>query len=415
MLAPPTIPCSGRPAHNRPMRAWMRWTVGLGGAAVLLGAGAVAGLSQWASSDDFRTRAQQAASQALGVPVQLGRIDVTLWPLPAVALREVRVQTQPPLTLAQVDATPLWSSLLVGRPALDALVVREAVLPQVGLLALAAGLQKQAPATPAATPLALPRRIVLDKVTWIDAARQALTVDAEISFGDAPLPQAARIAVVAGRFAGAHARLDRDQDAWQLRAEIGGGTLAGPLRLAPQRGGGWRLSGELATDRVEVAALTAPSRTLTGKLDARTTLQADFKDPGGLADAMRTQTRLTVRKAVIHGIDLAQAVRTLGISRSGNTALDTLTGQVTTQGRAVQMSNLVATSGSLSATGDVRLAPDRTLNGRVVAALGGIAGVPLQVGGTLDAPTASPAGLTVPAVQGLGDAIGKGFQGLFGK
>jgi hypothetical protein len=62
---------------------------------------------------------------------------------------------------------------------------------------------------------------------------------------------------------------------------------------------------------------------MTGRIEAKTTLQADFKDPAELADAMRTQTRFTVRNAVLHGIDLAQAVRTLGISRGGQTALDT--------------------------------------------------------------------------------------------
>ncbi|HZY17406.1 MAG TPA: hypothetical protein VFE82_02940 [Ramlibacter sp.] len=394
------------------MRAWMKWGAGAGATAVVVGAVGLGAVWRWASSDDFRGRAQQAASQALGVPVQLGRIEVALWPSIAVALRDVRVQTQPALTLEQIDATPQWPALLAGRPALDALVVRNAVLPQQGLVALAAGLQKPS-TTPTAAPV-LPRRILLDRVTWVDATGQRLTVDAEVAFGDQPLPHSARVDIVGGRYAGAKARLQREADAWQLRADIGGGTVRGPLRLAPQRAGGWRLSGELVTEKVEVSALTAPSRPLTGKLDARTTLQADFRDAGALADAMRTQTRFTVRQAVVHGIDLAQAVRTLGISRDGQTQLDTLTGQVATQGKLVHMTNLVATSGSLAANGQVTLAPDLALSGRVVASLAGALGVPLQVAGTLDAPSVSPAGLSIPAAEGLGDRIGKGLKGLFG-
>ena len=163
-----------------------------------------------------------------------------------------------------------------------------------------------------------------------------------------------------------------------------------------------------------MAALTAPSRSLTGRLEARTHLQADFKDPGQLAEAMRTQTRFTVRRAVLHGVDLAAAVRTLGISRDGQTALDTLTGNVATQGKVVHLSNLVANSGMLSATGEVSLLADRSLNGRINAALGGSAlsaGVPLRVAGTLDAPSVSPAGVPLPTSQALGDRI----KGLFGK
>jgi hypothetical protein len=273
-------------------------------------------------------------------------------------------------------------------------------------------LQKQEgkPAKAAAPPV-LPRRIVLERVTWIDAKGQKLTIDAEVAFAGELLPHTARVDVVAGRFAGAKARLERQSEAWQLRAEIGGGTITGPLRLVPVRGGGSRLTGELATDRVEVAALTAPSRPLTGRLQARTTLSADFKEPAALADAMRSQTQFTVRKAVVHGVDLAKAVTTLGVSRGGQTALDTLTGQVTTQGSVVQLSNLVANSGLLSAMGQVALAADKTLNGRVVVELGGVAGMPLQVSGTMDAPSVTPAGVALP----LGDKIGQGIRGLFGK
>jgi hypothetical protein len=386
------------------MHAQSKWAIGIVGGVVVLVGVAVAALAQWAGSADFRVRAQLAASQALGVPVSLGEIDVTLWPALGVAVSDVRIHTRPALTLAQIDATPVWSSMLLGQPALDALVVRQAVLPQQGILALMAALQKQAPKAAGKTgdPMAnLPRRIELDQVTWVDASKQRLTVNAEVRFGGEPLPDNASVEVVGGRYTGTKARLEREGDAWQLQADVGGGTLTGPLRLQAQRGGGWRLSGEIATDKVEVAALTAPSRSLTGKLEARTSLQADFKDPGALVDALRTQTRFTVRRAVLHGIDLAAAVRTLGISRSGETPFDTLTGQVTTQGQAVQLSNLVANSGSLSATGQVALSPERALNGRVnVTLAGGALGVPVNVGGTMDTPSATPAGLTLPGLFG---------------
>ena len=70
---------------------------------------------------------------------------------------------------------------------------------------------------------------------------------------------------------------------------------------------------------------------------------------------------------------------------------DTLTGQVATQGKVVQLSNLVANSGSLAATGNVVLAGDHSLSGRAnVTLAGGAIGVPLTVGGTLEAPSASP-------------------------
>jgi hypothetical protein len=401
------------------MRGSTKWAAGgLAGVGVLAVTALVA-VGQWASSEDFRGRAQAAARQALGVPVQLGGVEVSYWPLGA-RVRGVQVQTRPAITLEQVEATPVWLSLLAGKPALDALVVRNAVLPQQGIVALAAAAQKSdakagaQPATPTAAP-ALPRRILLDQVTWVDAAGQKLTVNAEVAFGDEPLPRDAKVDITGGRYAGAKLRLVREDEVWQLRGEIGGGTIAGPLRLAPGKAGSWRLTGDLATDKVEVAALTAPSRSFTGRLEARTSLQADFKDPGQLADVLRTQTRFTVRGAVLHGVDLAAAVRTLGVSRDGQTVLDTLTGQVATQGKAVHLTNLVASSGMLSATGDVSLAADRSLSGKINAALGGSAlsaGVPLKVAGTLDAPSVSPAGVPLPSSQAA-SSLGDKFMGLF--
>jgi uncharacterized protein involved in outer membrane biogenesis len=401
------------------MRKSLKWLLVVGFALLVLLGVALAGLWRWAGSDDFRTRAQQQASAALGVPVQLGRIEVELWPTPGVALHDVRIATKPALTLEQIDARPVWSALLAGKPVLDALVVRNAVLPQQGILALVANLQKgeTKPAKAASTD-ALPRRILLEKVTWIDAANQKLTVNAEVAFEGEPLPQLAKVDVIAGRYAGAKARLERQADAWQLRADIGGGTVSGPLRLQPQKGGLTRLTGDIVTDKVEVSALTAPAKSMTGRIEAKTTLQADFKDPAELADAMRTQTRFTVRNAVLHGIDLAQAVRTLGISRGGQTALDTLTGNVATQGKVVHLTNLVASSGILSATGDVKLAADRTLDGKVNASLGGALGVPMKVAGNLDAPSATPTGIALPGAQTASDVAGKigsGIKGLFGK
>ncbi len=404
------------------MKPWLKWTSIAGAGLLALGALGMAGLWRWAGSDDFRSRAAQAASQAAGVPVTLGRIELALWPLPGIALHEVRVATQPPLSLRQVDARPAWGALAVGRPQLDTLLVREAQLPQQALLALAA----RAPSAPRAagdtpsTPAAdlLPRRILLRQVTWVDAAGRPLTVDADIAFAGEPLPQEARIDVVGGRYAGAKARLVREPAAWQLRAEVGGGTVTGPLRLQPQPGGAWRFGGELAIDGVEVSALTAPARTLTGRLQARSTLAAEFREPAELAQVLRTQTRFTVRNAVVHGVDLAQAVRTLGISRSGDTALDTLTGDVATRGPVVQLTHLVASSGMLQATGQVTLQADKRLAGRVDASLGGALGVPLAVAGTLDKPEVSPAGIKLPgsdAAASVGKSIGDGLRGLFGR
>jgi hypothetical protein len=216
--------------------------------------------------------------------------------------------------------------------------------------------------------------------------------------------------------------------------DIGGGRIVGKLQLSAGKAPGTQvLHGQLNTENVEVSALTAPSKVLTGKLQAQTTLRSEFREIGRLADTLNTQTRFTVRDALVDGIDLQKAVQTVGLSRGGTTRLDTLAGQVTTQGKAVHLTNLVATSGSLSASGNVSIAPSKALSGRVnvdLASAKGALGVPLVVGGTIEDPSVTlTRGAMVGAAVGTlivpgagtaagataGDKIGDTLRGMFGK
>jgi hypothetical protein len=125
----------------------------------------------------------------------------------------------------------------------------------------------------------------------------------------------------------------------------------------------------------------------------------------------------------------------VGLSRGGQTPLDVLAGQVSSQGRVVQLSHLVASSGALSATGNVRVDKNTALNGQVqvvlgASTLGNAVGVPLAVGGTLADPqvsltrsallgaaigTAVMPGVGTGVGASLGDRLGTGLKNLFGK
>lgn len=386
---------------------------------------AVAGaLQQWLRTDDFRGRVEREATAALGVPLKLGRLSIDLFPLPAVAVDQAQLQTQPPLSVDRVEARPVWAALLAGRLEIATLVVRKAVLPQAGIAALGSVMQKtdkggkRVSATQnRPTALVLPRSLVLDQITWVDESGQRMTMDAKADFGADRLLEDASFRISQGRFAGSHGAITREPDHWPVRVDIGGGRIAGKLQMQPGTAAGSQvLQGSFRTDDVEVAALTAPNKALTGKLQAQTTLRSEYRDIGQLADRLQTQTRFTVRDAVLQGIDLAKAVQTAGLSRGGFTRLETLAGQVSTHGKAVQVVNLVATSGLLSATGNVTIAPTRALAGKVHVDLAqGALGVPLVLGGTVDEPSVTMnrsgiAGAVAGAVT-LGDRI----KGLFGR
>ncbi|MEQ1658904.1 MAG: hypothetical protein ABL896_09015, partial [Hylemonella sp.] len=117
-----------------------------------------------------------------------------------------------------------------------------------------------------------------------------------------------------------------------------------------------------------------------------------------------------------------KAVQTVGVSRGGKTPLDTLSGQVTTRGKAIELQNLAASSGSLSATGQVSVSTTQQLNGRVNVDLGGALGVPLLVSGTVDEPEVSlTAGAKIGAalgtllMPGVGTGAGASMGGKLGE
>jgi hypothetical protein len=448
-----------------------KWVVFLALGLMVLLAVVAFTLHRWVSTDGFRQRVEREATAALGVPVALDRVAVDVWPLPAVALSGISVQSKPPITVERVEVRPQWQPLLQGRLVVSTLLVRRAVLPQQGIDGVLLLLQKKKPAAaakPAPTPTAtqpqtdqldwLPRRTVLEEVTWISAAGARTTVQADARFGDDGLPDNVALKLLKGNLQGLEASLKRQDkkpetpgvaagDEWALRIDVGGGKVEGTLGLkkvpsgsAARPGEELLLSGKLQTRDVEVSALTAPSKSLTGKLEAGTTLNSRAATTGGLVDALQSQTTFTVRDAVLQGIDLAKAVKTVGLSRGGQTPLDTLAGQVHTQGKAAQLTNLVASSGALSATGNVAVSPAKALSGQVSvnlagdskigAAIGGAVGVPLVVGGTLDNPevtlsrsallgaaigTVLMPGVGTGAGANLGNRIGDGIKGLFGK
>lgn len=425
------------------MRKLIKWGAISIAALLLLLVGVALVLQHWLRTDDFRTRVEREGSAALGAPLKLGRLSVDLWPLPAVAADDVRVLTKPALTVGRVEARPGYAALLAGRLEIATLVVKKAVLPQTAIAALGAAMDRKPKAKAQPAPLSssssgsamdmLPRRAVFEDITWIDEKGQRITVNANADLGSDGLLDEAAFRIVQGRLAGTHGKIERDGDFWPLRVDIGGGTIIGKLQLQPAKSGARVLSGQLNTENVEVAALTAPSKPLTGKLQAQTTLRSEFRDAAQAVDVLGTQTRFTVRDAVIEGIDLNKAVQTVGLSRGGITRLDTLAGQVATQGKAVNLTNLVATSGSLSATGNVAISASQALSGRINVDLTrgdkGALGVPLVVGGTVDDPSVTlTRGAMVGAAIGTlitpgagtaagastGDRIGESLRGLFG-
>jgi hypothetical protein len=428
---------------------WIAWTVLAAGGLVV---GTVWGLQTWLGSADFKVRMEREVGTALGVGVKLGAIRVSVWPQPAVVVTGIEVQTQPALSLAYVGVRPELGRLLAGEWSVSSIVVRDATLLQHGMDALLIllsktkrlahipyGLEAKNILKSIQKPLNwVPRELLLKNVAWVNATGLAMTVDLQANFNGQGEPDTVSAQVLSGYLNGATAQLTRQDQVWSVVLNVGGGTITGPVEFVvpTQPGGPYVIKGQLVTQGVEVAALsTAATPVLSGRLDASTAVSARTTQASELSSVFTTISQFTVKNAVLHGIDLAKAVTTVGISQGGNTALEVLTGQVSTQGQVIHLSDLVASSGVLSGRGQVKVAANRTLSGEVrvnlaASALGGAVGVPLEVGGTLDAPQVSLSraaligavigtvlmpGVGTGAGASLGDRVGEGLKKLFGQ
>jgi hypothetical protein len=401
--------------HNSDMKRILSLALSAVLASAVLLAAALGGLAWWLSGDGPRSQLEARISEQLGVAVRVGKLSLSAWPLPAVVASDVVVATQAPLTAQRIELRPAWRKLMgwggVARELdVELLSLTGLSLPQHGLDQLTRSLSKNersAQQTRRLTAqnasktdrnstdsasimiglLAIPQRIQLDRVVWQSAAGESLALSGAVKTSDA-----------------------RDQ--MQLDIQLAGGKLTGQLRLPePTKGQPWHLRGELKAQGVDLAALPGARQRMAGQVDATMSLDASASQLSGLAAALQTRTPFNVKGAVIKGVDLAKAVRTLGLSRGGETTLQQLSGQLSTRGTGAAMqltlSDLQAKSSILRANGTVSVgaasgpgAP-RALSGRVDVdltagdskvgqAVGQLVGIPLEISGTTAAPQVQP-------------------------
>ncbi len=429
----------------------------------LLGAVALGVLTWWLSGDGLRSQVQVLATQKLGVPVTLSKLSLSVFPWPSVAVSDVKIGTQAPVMAQRIELRPVWRKLLGlgGQPReleVQSLVLRGLSLPQKGLEELSQSLSKKEQTNkhtsvrtaqkalktedkPEPSPavivglLAIPQTTQLDGVVWTSKAGESLSLSGDLSMN------------------GVREQMD-------VRLQLAGGSVRGSLRLAPQGNKtGWQLRGELAISAVDLAQLPGARQRMAGRLSGTTTLDATALKLSDIDAALQTNTPFNVSAAVIKGVDLAKAVRTLGLSRGGETALQQLSGNLSTRGAGAPMlitlSDLQAKSSILVASGAVSVgaaagpgAP-RALNGKVSVDLtagdskvgqvvdktvGQFVGIPLEISGTTAAPQVQPTrgamiggaiGSVIAPVIGtgagakMGDKVGEKLSGLkerlFGK
>jgi uncharacterized protein involved in outer membrane biogenesis len=420
-----------------------RWLVG--GAATLAALLAVAAaLAAWwlPSDEELAARVRAEFEQHTGVGLRIGRLHWSPWPAPRIVLEDVATLQEEPIRARHLEARASWRALLARRLRIESVEAEGLAFPRESLRAFRG--KGQAPLAPSVlagfwtldeVPVAYVR---FSNVTWVDRRDIALPYDGRIDFDPHWRPRTAELGRT-GVAPPARLRIERERtapgeaDRWRTFIDVAGGTWNGTTRLETALDGGLLLSAQLEPRDVDIQLLVqafgrrAP---VAGKAGGRTEVHATGANPAELWGSLHTRTRFTVRPATLTRFDLAQAIRTAGTSRGGQTPLDELTGlldtQATPDGTRMQYTDLKARSGLLTASGSVRIF-QRKLDGEVAVDLvDGVVGVPLKLGGTLAEPELSLTGgaLTGAAIgtavlPGVGTAIGarvgQQMERLFGE
>jgi uncharacterized protein involved in outer membrane biogenesis len=375
----------------------------------------------------YLDQAQLAASEKIGVPVTIASGSLFLLPTPRVIARDITIGKQQELTLAEVSIIPDLKSLLSETRVLE-LKVDKPIIKKAAMEILSAYTSKQSKADsgPAAVNV---KRVLIDELQLDWPGMQLPVMRMDVHLTDANALQSASLETADGALkadikpeAGGHV-IKLDARKWTLpvglpllvnkavlemhlkgdRLDIPSidialydGNLNGNALLSWEKG--WRTSGKLNVKNLSVkepSSMLSKSVYLSGKLNGNGAFSGNAKQASALADNLNADFRFDVTNGVLHGLDLVKiaSLLTKQGGGGGETEFDEFSGVLNIKGKQYGLRDINISSGLLAANGQVKIKPDKALDGVVEVELKkgvSLAAIPLQVSGTLDKPAVFP-------------------------
>ena len=396
------------PALRAGWRFW-RWPAG----AALVLAIAAAAVPLLVPAAKLIPTITRIASEKLGQPVSITDLHLYLFPTPRAIAKGIEVGRKGEVLVEELEIVPDLLSLLSGPKSIRIVRARGVSMKQAAL-AMADSLPKSSGEGEAV----LVRRVRLEQVSLQHAAVKPPPFDLDLELGDALALETAQLEardlalkVVATREAPKVASFAFEGSAY-------GGTVRGTARLDTSKQ--FQVSGNAALAGVEmlpVQALLGKPAQFSGRLKTEAVFSARARRPELLADALVLDAPFEISGGTYHGYDLSKVGALSGkLERGGSTRFDELRGKVQVRGRQVKVADLCAKSPSLSAGGNVEIAADQQLSGKLdvsVAKTGGFVGIPVQLRGTTSDPWFTPtkgyligAAVGTLVLPGIGTSIG---------
>lgn len=391
---------------------------------VALCAAAWLALRAFMPSDEELARRLEAAFEAqTGQALVVGQLRWRLLGRPVVEVLDVHTQQKEAIRVRRVALHPQLFPLLRQQLVIERLEVEGADVPRNALAAFRGD-------TPGAETSIVLRKLVFIDLSYTSYAGIPVVYAGEIDFDADQLPSRVHIhrpgvSPPATLRATRDGLTERGAHLYQVRVQAAGGSANGQARLSTTDKGRLLLTGELAPRNVEVQALLDAFHRrsfISGQASGQTVLRAEGDTLGALGRSLHTRSELTVNNGKVLRIDVDKAVKSLGSDPAGQTPLDSLSGVVETQntehGMRTEFSQVKATAGSYSATGQATLYRQRLAAEGKLDIAGGLLGVPFSVHGPVRKPEfkiarGSIAGAAIGTVllPGIGTAIGAQIGG----
>ena len=381
----------------------------------------------------FIPQIARIVSDKLNQPVSIANLDVYLLPTPRAVAGGIRIGAKDLVQIGELEIIPDLMSFVSGGPRTIRLIRAE----RVEVKEAALGIPKTMPKSEQGEPLHI-RRVVLKEVKLQHAQAKLPEFDLEADLGPGLKVEEARLATRDGALkvtaqpqkdgAVALALVAKDWslpagpplrfDALNAEGRFKGDTLDLPKIVAKLYGGSiggsvradwaklWQVAGKASINGVDLVplqqALGKPAK-LSGKLKAQVTFSSRARTPELLAKALSLDGPFEVVGGAYQGVDLAK-VSVTNSSTEGATPFEEFKGSLQVRGQQVKITGLCVRSPKLVAGGNLDIAPDEKLSGKLdisMAKTAGFVGMPVSLSGTTSDPSVRPTkGYVIGAVLG---------------
>ena len=407
------------------------------------------------SLDDYRPQLEKMVSDKLKEPVSFKKMQLVGLPLPHVTIAGIEVGKAVDLKIGTVSVTPDLLTLFSATKVIRSIDIEGLVITQRALDLMPEWAKSDPNAEPAAY------KVMVQTIRLRDTSLQLQKTtfgpfDALVTIGASGAPERADITARDGKFkaslepVGEKFKVKVTAKDWRLpagppihfqelhvtgvaspteadfgdiNAKLYGGSIAGKTAIGWQKG--LQLKGAFSVKDVELRELVplfSSQTRMSGKLTAKPGFSANATKPDQIANVMKLETPFDIQGGVIKGVDIEEAA-TSRKGSGGETRFDTLSGHLAMDRGTQRLTGIQVSSGSMAATGNLTIAPDKSLSGRINTRVNmvGKAGVsvPLNISGTVDSPIALPAvgaiaEAGISAGASVGAKVGGWASGLFG-